>query len=72
MDSHNYSLITASRSTHVKVVVVALVAGIAIIAGGIAATRLPSDMSTRLEARAPILKAHKPVIWTSSEQVTVR
>lgn len=72
MDSHNYSLIRADRPTHAKVVVVALAAGIAIVGGGIAATRLPSNMSTRLEARAPLLKAHKAVIWTSSEQVTIR
>lgn len=72
MDSRNYSLVTADRSTHVKVVVIALAAGIAIVGGTIVATRLPSDMSTRLEARAPVLKAHKPVIWTSSERITVR
>jgi hypothetical protein len=72
MESNNYSLITANRTTHVKVVVVALIAGIAIIGGGIAASRLPSDMSTQLEARAPVLKANKPVVWTSSDQITIR
>ena len=30
------------------------------------------DMSTRLESRAPVLKAGKPVIWTQSDQVTIR
>jgi hypothetical protein len=29
-------------------------------------------MSTQLEARAPVLKAGKPVIWTSQEQITIR
>ena len=69
MDSNNYSLITADRTTHTKVIIVALIAGIAIIAGGIAASRPPSDMSTQLEARAPMLKANKPIIWTSNNQV---
>jgi hypothetical protein len=72
MESNNYSLITAGRATHIKVVVVALIAGIAIIGGGIAASRAPSNMSTQLEARAPVLKAGKPVIWTNSDQVTIR
>jgi hypothetical protein len=72
MNSRNYSLITADRLTHLKVVIIALVAGIAIIAGAVAATRLPSDMSTQLEARAPVLKAPNAIIWTSNGQVTVR
>jgi hypothetical protein len=72
MDANNYSLVTADRKTHIKVVVVALIAGIAIIGGGIAASWAPPDISTQLEARAPLLKANKPVIWTSSDQITIR
>ena len=30
------------------------------------------DMSTQLEARAPMLKAGQPVIWSGSETSTVR
>jgi hypothetical protein len=69
MDYNNSSLVTADRRTHVKIVVVALIAGIATIVGGIAASRVVPDMSTRLEARAPVLKANKPVIWTGNGQV---
>ncbi len=29
-------------------------------------------MSTRLEARAPVLKLGKPVVWTHADQVTIR
>ena len=29
-------------------------------------------MSTRLEARAPVLKPGKPVVWTRADQVTIR
>jgi hypothetical protein len=37
----------------------------------LAAQRLP-DMSTQLEARAPVLKAGKPVVWSSHDKVTIR
>jgi hypothetical protein len=68
----NYTLMTADRATHLKVVVVSLIASIVIVVGVIAARPSLPDMSTQLEARAPVLKAGKPVIWTSSEKVTVR
>ncbi len=69
---NNYSLTTADRLTHVKIVAVSLIAGIAVVCVGIAARPTLPDMSTRLEARAPILKPGKAVIWTSSEHITVR
>jgi hypothetical protein len=69
---NNYSLATADRLTHLKVVVVSLVAGIVVVGIGIAARPDLPDMSTRLESRAPVLKAGKPVIWTQSDQVTIR
>ena len=62
---NNYTMNTADRLTHLKIVAVSLVAGIA------ARPELP-DMSTRLESRAPILKAGKPVVWTQSDRVTIR
>jgi hypothetical protein len=70
---NNYTMNTADRLTHLKIVAVSLVAGIAVVSVGIAARPdLPSDMSTRLEARAPVLKAGKPVVWTQSDRVTIR
>lgn len=68
----NYTLMTAGLTTHVKVVVVSLIASIVIVVGVLAARPSLPDMSTQLEARAPVLKAGKPVIWTSSEKVTIR
>ena len=70
--SNNYSITSADRTTHLKIVVVSLIAGIVVVAVGIAARPNLPDMSTQLEARAPVLKAGKPVIWTSSEQSTIR
>jgi hypothetical protein len=52
--------------------VVSLIAGIAVVGMGIAARPTLPDMSTQLEARAPVLKATKPVVWTSVERVTIR
>jgi hypothetical protein len=69
---NNYTLKTADRLTHLKIVVVSLVAGIVVVGVGIAARPTVPDMSTQLEARAPVLKAKQPVIWTSADHVTVR
>ena len=68
----NYTLMTANRATHLKVVMVSLIASIVIVVGVMAARPSLPDMSTQLEARAPVLKAGKPVIWTDSEKVTIR
>jgi hypothetical protein len=53
-------------------VAVSLVAGIVVVGIGLAARPDLPDMSTRLESRAPVLKAGKPVVWTQSDRVTVR
>ena len=67
----NHSIYGADRLTHLKIVVVSLVAGIAVVGVGIAARPTLPDMSTQLEARAPVLKATKPVVWTRADNVTV-
>ena len=64
----NHSIYSADRSTHLKIVVVALVAGIAVAGFGIAA-RSTSDDYTQT---ARILKAGKPVAITSANTLTVR
>jgi hypothetical protein len=78
---NNYTLKTADRLTHLKIVAVSLVAGIVVVGVGIAArsdfpdlsTRLENNsMSAQLERRAPVLKADRPVIWTQSGQSTIR
>ena len=69
---NNYTMNTADRLTHLKIVVVSLVAGIAVVGVGIAARPNLPDMSTQLEARAPVLKATKPVVWTRADHITVR
>lgn len=65
----NHSIYSADRSTHLKVVVVALVAGIALAGFGITA-RTSSDEGLTQTAR--IIKAGKPVMITNSNASVVR
>lgn len=65
----NHSIYSADRSTHLKVVAVALVAGIAVAGFGISA-RSSSDEGLTQTAR--VIKAGKPVVITSSSASLVR
>ena len=65
----NHSIYSADRSTHLKIVVVALVAGIA-VAGFSISARITSDEGYTQTAR--VLKAGKPVAITSAKTSTVR
>lgn len=65
----NHSIYSADRSTHLKVVAVALVAGIAVAGFGISA-RSGSDEGLTQTAR--VIKAGKPVVITSSSTSLVR
>ena len=64
----NHSIYSADRSTHLKIVVVALVAGIAVAGFGISA-RTSSDDYTQT---ARVIKAGKAVTVTSSNTSMVR
>ncbi|HEY5126314.1 MAG TPA: hypothetical protein VIJ35_03300 [Bradyrhizobium sp.] len=64
----NHSIYSADRSTHLKIVVVALVAGIAVAGFGISA-RTGSDDYTQT---ARVIKAGKAVTVTSSNTSMVR
>jgi hypothetical protein len=64
----NHSIYSADRSTHLKIVVVALVAGIAVAGFGISA-RTSSDEYTQT---AHVVKAGKPMAITSSNTMVVR
>jgi hypothetical protein len=65
----NHSIYSADRSTHLKIVALALVAGVAVAGFGISA-RSGSDGSYMQTAR--IIKAGKPIVVTSSETSLVR
>ena len=65
----NHSIYSADRTTHLKIVVVALVAGI-LVAGFSISTRNTSDDGLTQTAR--VMKAGKPVVVTSSGNSLVR
>jgi hypothetical protein len=65
----NHSIYSADRTTHLKIVVVALVAGILVAGFGISA-RSTSDEG--LTQTAHVMKAGKPVVVTSSANSLVR
>jgi hypothetical protein len=69
--NNNTSLRSADRLTHLKIVGVALVAAVAVIGVGLAANS-KSNMSAQLEARAPVLKPSKPILWSINEQLLIR
>jgi len=65
----NHSIYSADRTTHIKIVVVALVAGIAVAGFGISA-RTNSDEGYSQTAR--VMKAGKAVTVTNSGTSMVR
>ena len=65
----NHSIYSADRSTHLKIVVMALVAGI-VVAGFSISARTNSDEGYTQTAR--VMKAGKPVAITSANTSTVR
>ena len=64
----NHSFHSADRDTHLKIVVVALVAGIAVAGFGISARSNNSDYAQS----AHVVKAGKPITVTSSGNSMVR
>ena len=67
----NHSIYSADRTTHLKVVVVALVAAIA-VAGFSITARNTSDEGFTQTASTHVMKAGKPVVITSSSNSVVR
>ena len=63
----NHSIHSADRATHLKIVVMALVAGIAV-----AGFALSAHINTDYSQTARVIKAGKPVVVTSSDTTVVR
>ena len=66
----NHSIYSADRSTHLKIVVVALVVGIAVAGFGISARTGGSDENYAQSTR--VIKAGAPVAVTNSNASVVR
>jgi hypothetical protein len=69
--SMNHSIYSADRMTHLKIVVVALVAGIT-VAGFSIPAHTTSDEGLTQTASTRVMKAGKPVVVTSSGNSIVR
>jgi hypothetical protein len=68
----NWSIYTADRSTHLKIVVVALVAATMIASFGIATTRLNLGTDI-LTAQAPtVYQPAKTIVFTARDGSTIR
>jgi hypothetical protein len=63
----NHSIHSADRSTHLKIVVIALVAGIVVTGFGIYARSGPDYTQS-----ARVIKAGKPVAVTNSDTMMIR
>jgi hypothetical protein len=63
----NHSLHSADRATHLKIVVIALFAGVALAEFGVSARSHSDDTQT-----ARVIKAAQPMRMTSSDAVIVR
>lgn len=71
----NHSLVTADRTTHLKIVAVSLVAAIAVIMVGITARISDSGAgmaSAKIEAHGPILKAGKNSVVTARDGSSIQ
>jgi len=66
---NNFSLLTADRTTHLRIVVVSLICATLVAGIGVAA-RLTDGSDGRLEAT--VLKARAPMTAATSEDRTVR
>jgi hypothetical protein len=73
----NHSIATANRNTHLKIVVVALIAAIAVVSVGITARLSASGVELAgVHANIPVargvVKADKPVVWTGRGETLLR
>jgi hypothetical protein len=68
---NNSTIFTADRTTHLKIVVISLVASIAVMVVGIT-TRVGSPDTTAHVASGPAIKAGKPIAVTNAGVTTIR
>jgi hypothetical protein len=68
---NNSTLLTADRTTHLKIVVLALVCATLVAGIGIA-SRINDTDAGRLEATAPIVKAGTPITAATREVTFIR
>ena len=69
----NHSLLSADRGTHVKIVVVALLAALTIVIAGVSAhVGEPGNMTAAVKANGPVIKAGTPAVYSNREGAATR
>lgn len=69
---NNASFQTADRGTHIKIVIVSLVASILVMVAGISASTSSFSARNDLQAHGPVVKATKQVVTTRNETTVIR
>ena len=69
---NNFSLFTADRMTHLKIVVVSLVCATLVAGIGVAARVNDGSATASGRLEATVIKANKPVTAATSEDRTIR
>ncbi len=68
----NWSMYTADRTTHLKIVVVGLTAALLMSVIGIAATQLNLGTDVLIAQAPAVIKAGGPVVFTDRDAATIR
>jgi len=69
----NHSLTSASRTTHLKIAAVSLIAAIVVVVVGINARISDASATARIRSEGPVVvKAGKPATLTSHDGSTIR
>ena len=69
----NHSLTSASRTTHLKIATVSLIAAIVVVVVGINARMPDASATARIRTDGPmVVKAGKPATLTSRDGSTIR
>jgi hypothetical protein len=70
---NNSTIFAADRTTHVKIVAIALVASVAVLLVGMTARTTPTtDTNARIQVAGPAVKAGKPVAVSHSDTTAIR
>ena len=67
-----HSLLSADRTTHLKILAVALVAGVLFVMVGVAAQLGDFETAGAMMQNQPVVKANKSTIFTTRYDVTIR
>ncbi len=68
----NHSLLTADRATHLKIVVVALIAATVVVSIGVSAHVTRVETAAGARSNGPVMRAGKPTTYTHRDAPLIR